>query len=1272
MCSKPLPLWRVFVLAAALFTPVLAHAAEESWLQRLVSFDTASAAPVNMANSYELRQVNFETTCLVDGEKFRPLFNPYINKPIDDATVLRLMRQIRSSLAKQGFRNVQMGYPTSKRLNGAITISIAADVPSAMLADAKEQCSGSPIRVANAGNTTNISQVLLGGMVAVDPLPFVAEAQQMRGKKFNSVEVIRLMQKIRTAYRNAKQPLPYISFDRELAHEGTLQLTVVEKKRKNIEPEYVSPEDIPVRVAKPAAAPAANPPQAITQAEQAPRGTPIAEPTVKPAVKPTTPPAKPTSEGIEDKGVRVAQPKPPTKTIVPVQQTDEDKKPKTPDTTGPAFVLAPTAKPSADAPVVVEPQVPADFDLSKTEDELIAEQEVTEAETPENVDLILVDDQATAFLDGETPVDLEFTERTENELLILETFIEGEPRDEALLAYSTTDTKKLLISLTSFVNALGVPINVNPESGRAEGWYITEDNQFLLNYPFEHAVMGQKRYQLKEGSAELHFDDIYVSASALEGLFNVNLELNFSALQLFITPKETLPYQAKNERYVKWNQLQKARDMVKNRPQAPRQDIEYQMAAKPTVRIDTRTGVNKRDGSSHELTQNISAITQGDLFGFSHQTVTSLLKQAGEDYEIDSFEVLFRKQDDKNDLFGPLNASMVQWGDITLTPTPLIEGTRKGRGIEVSNQPISYVRDPNNLTIEGFAPPNWDVEVFQDERLVDFITIDSSGRYEFTAVPLRSGLNIFRIVEHGPNGELRETTRRYFLGTGQVKEGEFLYSLAALEGTKPLIEIGNNADRQDLGSAFQLNSSYGLTPELTLTSGLYNGAINTLDTTAATVGLRASVWESFLQLDTMAEENGGRIYSASARRNFTRTFQLLVGGETSSGFSGTVRPDKSSYYARIDNSIQLGELHPIGFSVGYRREFFNDGQSPVTRWQNRLNTFFNRFNVSNELELEQRENTPDLLQGDFLVRKNAFGGYWRGQVSYRNQEKQFDFESINLRGQFQLAPTVTYIGEINRTLLNEKETRLNNRLTWEWDALRLGLETEINNSGEYRLGFNVGTTFVPNEMGYTPMASRTASSEGNVLVRVFLDENEDKIYQEGEEVLPGVTIRNRSRGGTAITTDNGVAALGRMAVFQPNQMLVDSTTLPDFYMQPADALVSVIARPGIIGTVDMPIYLLGEIAGTITLNQGGETTILEGAPVTIYDEAGKRLSSLKSEYDGFYVFPSLRMGNYKLVIPAQYLERYGIEEPIEVAVNLQAEENIMDMVDIEINAVASN
>lgn len=1260
MCSKPLPLWRVFVLAAALFTPVLAHAAEESWLQRLISFDTASAAPVNMANSYELRQVNFETTCLVDGEKFRPLFNPYINKPIDDATVLRLMRQIRSSLAKQGFRNVQMGYPTSKRLNGAITISIAADVPSAMLADAKEQCSGSPIRVANADNTTNISQVLLGGMVAIDPIPFIAEAQKMRGKKFNAVEVIQLMQKIRTAYRDAKQPLPYISFDRDLANSGTLQLTVVEKKRKNIEPEYVSPEDIPVRVAKPAAAPAANPvipaaPKPAPQVAETPKAAP------KPATKPVPKPAPVTNEGIDDSGVKVATPKEPTKTITPVTVEEPTKTPR--------VAAKPTTKP---APVAPAP-VPADVaPNNSTSGEYTAFENASDTSTPENIDLVLIDDQATAFLDGETPTDLEFTERTENELLILETFIEGEPREEALLAYSTTDTKKLLISLTSFVNALGVPINVSPEQGMAQGWYLTEDNLFLLNYPFEHAVMGKKRYQLSEGSAELHFDDIYVSASALEGLFNVNLDLNFSALQLFITPKETLPYQALSQRHQKWNELQQSRDVAKNRPKPPRANVPYQMAAKPTVRLDSRTGVNKRDGSSHEFTQNLSAITQGDLLGFSHQSVTSILKQPGEDYEIDSFEILFRKQDENNDLFGPLNASMVQWGDITLNPTPLINGTRKGRGIEISNQPVSYVRDPNNLAIEGFAPPGWDVEVFQDERLVDFITVDSSGRYEFMAVPLRSGLNLFRIVEHGPNGELRQTTRRYFLGAGQVKEGEFLYSLAALEGTKPLIGIGNNADRQDLGSAFQLNSSYGLTENVTLTSGLYDGAINTLDTRAASVGARASIWESFVQLDAMAEENGGKVYSASARRNFTKTLQLLIGGETSSGFSGTVRPDKSSYYARVDNSIQLGELHPIGFSLGYRREIFNDGQSPITRWQNRLNTFVNRFNISNELELEQRENTPDLLQGDFLVRKSAWGGYWRSQVGYRHQESQFDFENINLRGQFELAPQVMYIGEINHTLLNQTETRFNNRLTWEWNALRLGLEAEVNDSGEYRMGLNVGTTFVPKEVGYTPMASRTASSEGNVLVRVFLDANEDKIYQEGEEVLPNVTIKNRSRGSEAITTANGVAALGRMAIFQPNQVLMDSTTLPDFYMQPADALVSIIARPGIIGTVDMPVYLLGEIAGTVTLNQGGETSILENAPIAIYDDKGERLSSLKSEFDGFYVFPSLRMGNYKLVIPAAYLERYGIEEPIEVAVNLQAEENIMDMMDIEINAVASN
>lgn len=1205
------------LLCVAVCAPVMAHGAETTWLERAFSFNRAEARPIIGANTFMLKGVQLEASCLIKQEQFQPLFTPLINKQVSDVAILQLMRDMRSALAKQGFRDIQTSYPASKVRDGIVTITIQAKVPPAMADVAHAKCPNQPVFIAGRSALSKaVKDVTISGILAIDPTPFIGKANTMQGKNFNALEVIELMQAIRQAYRDAKQPLPYISFDNALAKEGTVKLTVVEKKRKAPPPSDISPENIPIKVVRPAPTPPLN---------LAEKQKPVAKATAKPAPKVV---AKPFSkEDVADGRIGIAPPKAPSETIQPTTVVQAEPAPE------------PTHEPTPEpAPI-----------------------------PPNNTDVVLIDDQETTFLDAATPQDLEYKERSESELLILETFIGRELREEALLAYTTKETKQLLLSLSGFVKALGVPITVTPEQGMANGWYLAEDNMFQLLYPFERAFMGNKRYQLNRGAAELHFDDIYVSATALETLFDVKIELNFSALQLFITPSEKLPFQEQNERYQAWGKLQSAKARLAAQPEPPRQDVPYMLASKPTVRLDSRTNYRKNDGDG-SLTQNLSAITQGDLLGFSNQTTLSMLRreETGQ-YELDSFETLFRRQDDTSSLLGPLQASTVQWGDITMTPIPLIEGTRKGRGIEVSNEPVGFVRDPDNLTIEGFAPPTWDVEIFQDERLIDFLTVDSSGRYEFTAVPLRSGLNVFRILAHGPNGELRETQRRFFLGAGQVKDGEFVYQISALEGTKPLIGIGNNADRLDLGSALQSSFTYGLSQGLSVTGGLYDGAINTLDTSAAAIGLRASIAEAYIQADAMAEENGGNIYSFTARRNMSNTLQLFLGGETSDGFDSITRQEKANYFARLDNSIQLGTLHPIGFSLEYRKETFNNGQSPVTRWQNRLNTFVERFNISNELELEQRRNTADLLRGNFLVRRPAWGGFWRGQLTYRQDQEGFVFDNTNLRGQFALGSNMNYTGEINQTLTGDKLTRFNNRLTWEWRALRLGVESQIDDTGDYSLGLSVGTTFMPKQNGYTPISSQSASSEGTVLVRVFIDGNEDKLYQDGEEVLKGVTIKNRSRGSEAATTENGIASLSKMATFTPNHVFVDATTLPDFYLQPADALVSVIARPGIIGTVDMPIYRLGELGGTVTLNINGQTSVLDGAPINLIDADGNKIGSLKSEFDGYFVFPSLRMGTYKLVIPQHYLAQYGLDAALETVVNLTAEMSIVDDITLAVD-----
>ena len=95
--------------------------------------------------------------------------------------------------------------------------------------------------------------------------------------------------------------------------------------------------------------------------------------------------------------------------------------------------------------------------------------------------------------------------------------------------------------------------------------------------------------------------------------------------------------------------------------------------------------------------------------------------------------------------------------------------------------------------------------------------------------------------------------------------------------------------------------------------------------------------------------------------------------------------------------------------------------------------------------------------------------------------------------------------------------------------------------------------------------------------------------------------------------------------------------------------------------------MLGEIAGTVVLKRDDGTQIAEGVDIILRDKNGKQMSSLKSEFDGFFVFPSLRMGTYTLEIPESYLEQYGIGSPIQTVVSLTGDQSIMDQVVLEIN-----
>ena len=79
-------------------------------------------------------------------------------------------------------------------------------------------------------------------------------------------------------------------------------------------------------------------------------------------------------------------------------------------------------------------------------------------------------------------------------------------------------------------------------------------------------------------------------------------------------------------------------------------------------------------------------------------------------------------------------------------------------GVLVSNRPIGPSLNAASVDIEGMLPPDWDVELYRNDVLIDFETTGSDGCYEFRYVPIISSKDELRLALFGPQGQISEQT----------------------------------------------------------------------------------------------------------------------------------------------------------------------------------------------------------------------------------------------------------------------------------------------------------------------------------------------------------------------------------------------------------------------------------------------------------------------------------------------------------------------------------
>ena len=441
----------------------------------------------------------------------------------------------------------------------------------------------------------------------------------------------------------------------------------------------------------------------------------------------------------------------------------------------------------------------------------------------DDLDLIDVPDDNAPIIDpnaesdGSAPGELVYVDRAEEELLIVEVVVgEDNVLDPGIIIYVDEDDTWLPLGIMT--DLMQFPIDVDPGTGVADGWFLNPENTFTLSPPYTEMTLAGDIIDLNPDNVENHYDDIFVSQSVFEKWFPVRTILSLNDLRLYLDTEEDLPFQVLAKRRERWQQAerQSARpgfaedeDVIK---------LPYKRFAPPTIRVNHNiNGASARGVFTNTTSTTIQ--TQGDFLGMNLISNGSFTTASKGRNEFGNFNFTFTKEDYTDKLLGPLKATRFELGDVQANAIPLAVGIQRGRGATITNAPINFVRDPSDFIIEGFGPVDWDVELYQDDRLVDFQTINTDGRYLFDALPLRQGFNLFRIILYGPSGEKEERFERFYLGPSMVDKGKFIYEASLLESSTPLFDPSSSRADTTSGT-ISLQGDYGLTERLSVSGGV--------------------------------------------------------------------------------------------------------------------------------------------------------------------------------------------------------------------------------------------------------------------------------------------------------------------------------------------------------------------------------------------------------------------------------------------------------------------
>lgn len=747
------------------------------------------------------------------------------------------------------------------------------------------------------------------------------------------------------------------------------------------------------------------------------------------------------------------------------------------------------------------------------------------------------------------------------------------------------------------------------------GNLLNPSTPYSINLQTNNITIGQKNFPLLPDDFRIGVADYFLSPGVFERVFGISFTVNISHLVLSIRSAPRFPI---DERLARERARNRRDSQQLIREQFPLSfDRERTILGGAMIDYSVAKGISANAQSLGYIFTGGIEVLGGDLQG----TIT------GHESNISSSTLIsnnlrWRYAINDNSFISSIMAGqMATSGLLPITMS----------GLSLSNDPIEPRRMYETFVVDGHTEPESEVELYVNERLIDFSRANELGYYRFD-VPIAYGSTRISLRIFTPSGQVIVTDRQIKVPFNFLPKGVVTYNIQAGKTD------GFNQDILPGQWVAHGNVAAGINRWLTVGAGAQHlGNTFYADDLIYYTNVSARLAKQYLMGFDAAPGNFYRFTGSVMYANNMSMFASYTGYSGMSLFNA--RGARHEYSANFFVPFKLFGTH-AGFRLG--------GEHLVLT--NRTLTFYNadysmRIGTAN-LRLNYRENVLGLDEFTTLrdqlvsavITYNLFrsavipgfikGTHIRAMGSYAIRRQQFHSAELQLsknvirNGRLQLGGIYHFFdGSLTGQLsfvLDLKKVRSTSNLS----TLNDNVIARQNFTGSIGWDMDNRNILLSNRQ----QAGRAAAS-----VVMFIDNNNSGIYDKGDKLIPYRAVRLDQPAQMEVGRDSILRITQLQSYFRYN-LSVNRNAISDPTLVPLKDKFSFIADPNQFKRIEIPFYRGGIIEGTVlternnqSFGQGGLRVHIRGVEHTFH-------KSVRNFANGNFYLMDLPPGQYTIEV----------------------------------------